>query len=96
MKGIDGASGFSQGHEAVSPFLVQEGEVGVLSLQVLETGQCLRNTLQTTLVGGNQVKGVALGGERRRKGLRGRQCLDVTLSFAELADPGDLKLGRGA
>lgn len=96
MKRVDRASGLARGDQAISPLLVQEGEVRMPSFQMLETRQCLRNPLQTTLVGRNEIEDIALGGKRCRRGLGGGQCLGEALSFAELADARDLELGRCA
>ena len=62
QKGIDRARRIAQGHVAVTALLVEEAEPRMLLLQALQGCQRFVYPVQASLVGGDQVQGVAILG----------------------------------
>jgi len=66
----------------------------MLLLQALQGGQCLRYAAQTSLVGGDQVQGVAVLGRSSREHLGRGERFRVPATPAQLTDAAHLAFDR--
>jgi hypothetical protein len=93
-EGIDSAPEISQRYIAVTTFLVEQTKLRMPLFEALQRHECFWNSVQTALVGRDQVQDVAMIGRYSCQHFRRSERFAMLTALAAFADASDLKFDR--